>query len=141
MKNMNVNIINKYDDKSYNEVIEKVLKNGFNILNKRDYGINIVLVSSNEIQELNKTYREKDYETDVLTFPDGYLNNLGDVFISIPKTIEQADEYNHSFERELGFLTVHGLLHTLGYNHETEDEEKIMTDIQNRVLKKSGLNR
>lgn len=141
MKNMNVNIINKYDDKNYNEVIEKVLKNGFNILNKRDFGINIILVSNNEIKELSRTYREKDYDTDVLTFPDGYLNNLGDVFISIPKVIEQAIEYNHSFERELGFLTVHGFLHTIGYDHKTEDEEKEMTDLQNRVLKKSGLNR
>ncbi len=141
MKNMKVNIINKYDEVSYNEVIEKVLKNGFNILNKRDYGINIILVSSTEIQELNKTYREKDIETDVLTFLDGYFNSLGDVFISIPKVKEQASEYGHSFERELGFLTVHGLLHTLGYDHETEDDEKVMTDLQNRVLKKSGLNR
>ena len=135
------NIINKYDEIDYSEVINKVLKNGSNILNKRDYGINIILISSSEIKELNKQYREKDYETDVLTFPDGYLNNLGDVFISIPKTIEQANEYEHSFERELGFLTVHGLLHTLGFSHETEDEELIMTDLQNRVLKKSGLNR
>jgi len=138
---MKVNIINKYDDVSYNEVIEKVLKNGFNILNKRDYSINIVLVSSSEIQELNKTYRELDYETDVLTFPDGYLNSLGDVFISIPKVLEQSSEYGHSFERELGFLTVHGLLHTLGYEHDNDEDEKIMTDLQNRVLKKSGLNR
>lgn len=138
---MKVNIVNKYDEKDYSEVINKVLKNGFNILNKRDYGINIVLVSSSKIQELNKQYREKDYETDVLTFPDGYLNNLGDVFISIPKVVSQSLEYNHSFERELGFLVVHGLLHTLGYDHETIDEEKEMTDLQNRVLKKSGLNR
>mgnify|MGYP002639277163 CR=1 FL=1 len=141
MKNMKINIINKYDELSYNEVIEKVLKNGLNILDKRDYGINIILVNSNEIQELNKTYRKKDYETDVLTFPDGYLNNLGDVFISLPKVIEQANEYGHSFERELGFLTVHGLLHTLGYEHDSEEDEVIMTDLQNRVLKKSGLNR
>ena len=138
---MKVNIVNKYDDVSYNEVIEKVLKNGLNILDKRDYGINIVLVGSAEITEMNEIYRKLDYETDVLTFPDGYLNNLGDVFISIPKVIEQSNEYGHSFERELGFLTVHGLLHTLDYDHETEEDEKIMTDLQNRVLKKSGLNR
>lgn len=141
MKNMKVNIINKYDDLNYDEIINIVLKNGFNILNKRDYSINIILVNSKEIQELNKKYRDKDYETDVLTFPDGYLNNLGDVFISIPKAVLQADEYKHSFERELGFLTVHGLLHTLGYEHVTTDEEEIMTELQNRVLKKSGLNR
>jgi len=138
---MKVNIINKYDNNSYHEVIEKVLKNGFNILDKRDYSLNIVLVGSKEITELNKQYRKLDYETDVLTFPDGYLNNLGDVFISIPKTIEQATEFGHSFERELGFLTIHGLLHTIGYDHETEEDEKIMIELQNRVLKKSGLNR
>lgn len=141
MKNMKVNIINKYDDKDYSEVIEKVLKNGMNILDKRDAGINIILVSGKKIQELNKQYRELDSETDVLTFPDGYLNSLGDVFISIPKTIEQANDYGHSFERELGFLTVHGLLHTIGYEHDTEEDETVMTDLQNRVLKKSGLNR
>ena len=141
MKNMKINIINKYDSKSYDEVINKVLKNGFNILNKRDHTINIILVGSSEIQELNKNYREKDYETDVLTFPDGYLNSLGDVFISIPKVVSQSDEYKHSFERELGFLTVHGLLHTLGYEHDNEDDEQVMTELQNRVLKKSGLNR
>jgi len=138
---MKVNIINKYDDKDYSEVIEKVLKNGMNILDKRDAGINIILVSGKKIQELNKQYRELDSETDVLTFPDGYLNSLGDVFISIPKTIEQANDYGHSFERELGFLTVHGLLHTIGYEHDTEEDETVMTDLQNRVLKKSGLNR
>ena len=99
------------------------------------------MVGSKEITELNKQYRKLDYETDVLTFPDGYLNNLGDVFISIPKTIEQATEFGHSFERELGFLTIHGLLHTIGYDHETEEDEKIMIELQNRVLKKSGLNR
>jgi len=141
MKNMKINIINKYDNKSYNEVIEKVMKNGLNILNKRDSGINIILVGSSEITELNKLYRKLDYETDVLTFPDGYLNSLGDVFISIPKAIEQSAEFGHSFERELGFLTIHGLLHTIGYDHKTDEDEKIMIDLQNRVLKKSGLNR
>lgn len=141
MKNMKVNIVNKYDELSYEEVINKVLKNGLNILDKRDWGINIVLVGSAEITELNELYRKVLSETDVLTFTDGYLNNLGDVFISIPKTIEQAKEYGHSFERELGFLTVHGLLHTIGYEHDNEEDEKIMIDLQNRVLKKSGLNR
>lgn len=138
---MKINIINKFDSKNYDEVINKVLKNGLNILNKRDYSINIILVGSGEIRELNKKYREKNYETDVLTFPDGYLNSLGDVFISIPKVVSQSDEYKHSFERELGFLSVHGLLHTLGYEHDTEDKEEVMTELQNRVLKKSGLNR
>lgn len=141
MKKMKINIINKFDSKNYDEVINKVLKNGLNILNKRDYSINIILVGSGEIRELNKKYREKNYETDVLTFPDGYLNSLGDVFISIPKVVSQSDEYKHSFERELGFLSVHGLLHTLGYEHDTEDKEEVMTELQNRVLKKSGLNR
>ena len=138
---MRVNIINKYDDKIYNEVIEKVLKNGLNILSKSDYGINIILVGTAEITELNELYREKLNETDVLTFPDGYLNNLGDVFISVPQCELQASELGHSFNRELGFLVAHGFLHSLGYDHLTEDEEKQMTNLQEQILNKAKLYR
>lgn len=138
---MKANIFNKFDEKNYSPVIELVINNAEKVLAINNKSINIILVSDEEIRELNLQYRKKDYATDVLTFPDGYLNNLGDVFISIPRTISQSFEYNHSFERELGFLVIHGLLHTMGYDHETEEEENIMTDLQNTVLKKSALNR
>ncbi len=110
-------------------------------MSTNDKSINIILIDNKEIQEMNKQYRSKDYATDVLTFPDGYLNNLGDIFISIDKCTEQSIEYEHSFERELGFLTVHGYLHTLGYDHQTKDEEEEMTKLQENIMKKAKLYR
>lgn len=108
-------------------------------MSTQSQSINIILLSNDEIKEMNETYRNKDYVTDVLTFPDGYLNNLGDVFIAIPRCEEQAKEYGHSFQRELGFLTVHGYLHTLGYDHQTKDEEEEMTKLQETILQKAKL--
>lgn len=66
---------------------------------------------------------------------------LGDIIISIPKAVEQAEEYGHSFMRELGFLSVHGFLHLLGYDHETTEEEKIMFTRQKEILDEFGLQR
>ena len=138
---MKVNIVNNYNSEDYSTVINKVLTTAQNKLQIRNKSINIVLIDNDEIRKLNKTYREKDYVTDVLTFPDGYLNNLGDVFISIPKCEEQANELEHSFNRELGFLVVHGFLHSIGYDHQTEDEEKEMINLQDQILYKAKLNR
>jgi len=138
---MKTNIINKYNQEDYSNVINKVLKTAENKLQIRNKAINIILVSNDEIKELNNTYRQKDEVTDVLTFPDGYLNNLGDVFISIPKSEEQAIELEHSFNRELGFLVVHGFLHSLGYDHQNSEDEKEMINLQNQILYKAKLNR
>ncbi len=138
---MKVNLINKYNDENYLDLIKKVLTNAENKLQIKNKSINIILIDDDEIQDLNKTYREKDYATDVLTFPDGYLNNLGDVFISIPKCSSQATELGHSFERELGFLVLHGFLHSIGYDHNTDEEETEMTKLQEAILYKSKLNR
>lgn len=66
---------------------------------------------------------------------------LGDIIISVPKTKEQAAEFGHSFERELGFLAVHSLLHLLGYDHMTEEEEKEMFGLQREILDEYGLKR
>lgn len=136
---MKINIINSFNEVSYTDTIELVLQKAANITGNQNKTINIILVNNNEIQRLNQTYRNKDYVTDVLTFPDGYMSNLGDVFISIPKTEMQAVELGHSFERELGFLCVHGFLHTLGYDHETEEEETEMISLQNKILNKAKL--
>ena len=141
MKNMKTNIINKYNQEDYSNVINKVLKTAENKLQIRNKAINIILINNDEIKELNETYRQKDEITDVLTFPDGYLNNLGDIFISIPKCEEQANELEHSFNRELGFLVVHGFLHSLGYDHQNSEEEKEMINLQNQILNKAKLNR
>lgn len=91
--------------------------------------ISVTFVDNEEIHKLNKQYRNIDRETDVLSFPLGEngeydINHdtgakmLGDVVISLPKAVEQADMYGHSLQREIAFLTVHSVLHLLGYDHE-----------------------
>lgn len=116
--------------------------------------ISISFVSNEKIHEINREYRRKDQPTDVISFAMEELGEgevevigidqpriLGDIIISIPKAKEQAEEYGHSFMRELGFLAVHGLLHLLGYDHETEEEEKEMFSLQREILDEYGLKR
>lgn len=112
--------------------------------------VSVAFVDNEKIQALNKQYRSIDEPTDVLSFPledeadkfdDSMPRFFGDIVISIPKAKQQAREYNHSFERELGFLAVHGFLHLLGYDHQTEEQEKIMFQKQKEILEKHGLAR
>lgn len=116
--------------------------------------ISITFVSNERIQEINREYRQKDKSTDVISFAMEELGEgevevlggnqpriLGDIIISIPKAKEQADEYGHSFLRELGFLAIHGFLHLLGYDHETEEDEKEMFSLQRELLEEYGLKR
>lgn len=109
---------------------------------------NIIFVDSETIHEINKTYRNVDRVTDVISFAlednktielDHRL--LGDIYICIERAHEQALEYGHSFLRELSFLTIHGLLHLLGYDHMEEDEEKIMFSKQEEILNEFGIRR
>lgn len=124
-----------------------------------DTEMSVTFVDNQEIQEINKTYRNKDSATDVISFAiednsdDEMANlaaelmgefmarNLGDIFISIDRAQEQAVEYNHSFEREIGFLAVHGFLHLNGYDHMTPEDEKEMFDLQRKILDDYGLQR
>ena len=93
-----------------------------------EYEVNITFVDNEKIKELNKNYRNIDSATDVLSFPMGengdYPTNpetgfkiLGDIIISVERAVMQAEEYDHSLRRELGFLTTHSMLHLLGYDH------------------------
>jgi probable rRNA maturation factor len=138
---MNVNIVNQIDQPVNEDIIKKVLDFSSKDLHLKDYTINIILVNNDIIQHLNKSFRNKDQATDVLTFPDGSFKNLGDIFISLDKVEEQRLSYEHSFERELAFLTVHGLLHTLGYDHQTKEEEKEMFTLQETLLQKAKITR
>ncbi len=102
--------------------------------------ISISFVNNQEIRNLNKTYRAIDKSTDVLSFPfDNSFNLpikvLGDIIVSIEKAKEQAEEYGHSFEREVAFLTIHGLLHLLGFDHQTAEQEEEMFTLQKKLLK------
>ena len=113
--------------------------------------ISVTFVDNHEIRTLNAEYRNKDIETDVLSFPMGengvYDENhatgakiLGDVVISIPKALEQAQLYGHSFEREVGYLTVHSVLHLLGYDHENGGLERVrMREKEEYVMDELGL--
>lgn len=116
--------------------------------------LSITFVDNERIREINREYRGKDQPTDVISFALEDMGEgeaeivgadmprmLGDMIISIPRTKEQAEEYGHSFERELGFLTVHGFLHLLGYDHMTEEEEKVMFGKQAKILADFGLGR
>lgn len=107
--------------------------------------LSLSFVDNEEIRYLNKTYRKKDYETDVLSFPMneeiGDLIILGDIIISIDKVIEQAKEYEHSFERELIYLIIHGMFHLLGYDHIKEVDKKMMRLKEKKIIKKLELYR
>jgi len=110
----------------------------------------IILVGNEEIQEINRTYRNIDRVTDVISFAlEDYEDTisldyrmLGDIYIAVPRMKEQAVTYGHSEERELAFLVVHGLLHLLGYDHtKGEEEEKVMFALQEELLNEEGIKR
>lgn len=114
--------------------------------------ISVTIVDNKEIHSINLKHRGIDRPTDVLSFPlidfdketlpdDGTKIYLGDIIISIEKAAEQAKEYGHSLEREIGFLTAHSMLHLLGYDHMTSEEEKIMFKKQEEILKNLNLRR
>lgn len=113
--------------------------------------ISVTFTDNEGIRELNAAHRNIDRPTDVLSFPlfekedladasDG--DALGDIVISLERAREQANEYGHSYEREVAFLTVHSMLHLLGYDHEiSEKDEKEMFEKQEEILKTIGLGR
>lgn len=130
-----------------------------------EYQISLLFVDNNEIKEINNETRNIDRETDVLSFPmldfnsgnvfkDQYLNYkfdevyldgeelvLGDIVLSLEKALEQSEEYNHSFEREVCYLVVHSILHLLGYDHMEEEEKLIMRAREEYILKKLDIKR
>lgn len=118
-----------------------------------DAEISVSFVSNNEIRKLNSIYRQKDSVTDVLSFPltDGKNFEpmdgasavaLGDIVISLETAVKQAAIFGHSLEREIGFLTVHSVLHLLGYDHElSKMDERIMREKEESVLDQLGISR
>ncbi len=118
-----------------------------------DAEVSVSFINDKEIKELNALYRNKDIETDVLSFPLGdngvYDTNnetgakeLGDIVISVERAVAQANMYGHTLQREIGFLTVHSMLHLLGYDHETNGlEARIMREKEEEILSKLGLKR
>ena len=140
MNHMKINFYNqtKYEVKSYKKIIKKALKK-----QKSKESIEIVFVDNEEIQRLNKFYRNIDKVTDVLSFPNNEIEtkSLGDVFINVDQAIVQSNEYGHNLLREFEFLAVHGYLHLLGYDHETKEQENAMFKLQKEILDKAKIER
>ena len=132
------------------ETVEKVLYSAMDKEKLKDTSFNLIIVDNNYIHELNKNYRNIDRETDVITFaledddtlvlPED-VRILGDIYISIDKARSQAEEYGHSFLREICFLAVHGFYHLLGYDHMNPEDEKVMFKKQEEVLEEYGITR
>ena len=161
----NCEIIYKNIEKNekYESTIKQVVEECFKIekLDKTNLYISITLTDPAEIEKINKQYRNIDRPTDVLSFPmfekeelDRFIEEnlknsdvniqgdiLGDVVISIPKVYEQAEEYGHSFERELAYMVVHGFYHLMGYDHMEEDGKEVMREKEENVLSKLGIKR
>jgi len=113
--------------------------------------VSLVFVDNTQIHEMNRDYRGKDQPTDVLSFPqyddltqlESYPEELalGDIVISLERATEQADEFGHSLEREVCFLTAHSMFHLFGYDHDTDENTKIMREREEAVLVTLGITR
>lgn len=149
------------ENKEYKEIIEKVAKTCFEeekLFNTNLY-LNVILTNPETIRQTNKQYRNIDKETDVLSFPMFQKDELdklikesqenkilvedviGDIMISIPRVIEQAEEYGHSVERELAYMVVHGFYHVMGYDHIEEKDKVIMRPKEEHILNKLNITR
>lgn len=139
------------ENEKYEKIVKKVLEQCFkeeDMLDSKLY-ITITFTTPQNIKEINKKYRNIDKATDVLSFPmfekdelETKIKNkdyvcedvLGDIIISIEKVQEQAQEYGHSFERELSYMIVHGFYHLMGYDHIKEEDKKVMRPKEEKVL-------
>lgn len=165
---MTINIENEYgniDIPNVNQVIENVIEEALDFVKcPYECEVNVLLTGNDRIQEINKTQRNIDSPTDVLSFPmifyetPGVFDDealeaadcfnpetgeliLGDIIISIDRVYEQAESYNHSKTRELAFLTAHSMLHLSGYDHIDDDERLVMEELQEQILRLRGYTR
>ena len=153
-----INYVEIIPNIQYEQVISKVLDECFKVEGLIDskFIVSITLTNPENIQKLNKQYRNIDKPTDVLSFPmfekseidDIILNKrfdnedvLGDMVISIPKVEEQAKEYGHSFERELSYMVVHSFYHLMGYDHIKEEDKAVMRPKEEFVLENLKITR
>lgn len=152
-------IINQQNKVNYTRTLQKTILSVANAVAKmakisKNTELSILIVDNSYIQELNFIYRQQNSPTDVLSFamnelvdgdPDldveGEVNVLGDIVISLEKALAQSEEYGHSLERELGYLVAHGMLHLLGYDHETEAERELMRNLEEKIMQKVKLER
>lgn len=150
----------------YEEVLKSVCEKAFSSEHAPvdNMSVNITITDSEGIKELNCEFRNVDKETDVLSFPNLDFESpsdfnipdekkalytdpdtgellIGDIVLNADRIFSQADEYGHSVKREMAFLTVHSCLHLCGYDHMTEEDEKVMFDKQERILNELQITR
>lgn len=126
--------------------VEKVINIAIKNQKLDNLEFNIIIVDNDYIHKLNRDYRKIDRPTDVITFAledyeDIKLEHrmLGDIYISLDKAKSQAEEYGHSFKREICFLAVHGFLHLLGYDHMNKEDEEEMFSLQELILNEANI--
>lgn len=133
------NFENNYEQ-DFTAIIEQALKT---LGIEDDVEVSCVLVDDERIHEINREYRHIHRSTDVISFAmedndqfyvEGMPRTLGDIFISVDHAKKQAEEYGHSLRREMCFLFTHGILHLLGYDHMTDEQEKEMFGLQDQIL-------
>lgn len=152
-------IINQQNKVNYTRVMQKTILNVANAVAKmakisKNTELSILIVDNSYMQELNFIYRNQNRPTDVLSFAmneladdepnpgtEGEVNVLGDIVISLEQAELQSQAYNHSLERELGYLVTHGILHLLGYDHETDAERELMRNLEEKIMAKVKLER
>ena len=128
------------NEEEISSFVEKVLKDEYE--SEKDVYVSLFFTNNEKIREINKEYRDKDKETDVISFAyletgeEGPYEVLGDIIISVEKAEEQANEYGHSLKREFYYLLVHGILHLLGYDHIEDEDKKEMREKEEEILKK-----
>ena len=155
MNNLDIEIMWEVEEeKNIENLVHTVVKKALQMQNvTADVELSVVITDNENIQKINKEFRDKDMPTDVLSFP-GYepeeievvknaedLMVIGDIIISKEKVIEQAKEYENTFEREFAYLLVHGVLHLLGYDHMEEDEKAVMRENEEKILGAINLSR
>lgn len=150
---MDVLFENNTNEEINYKLIEKVISEALRYEGVNDNTeVSVTIVDNEEIRKINNKFRNIDRATDVLSFPlidfdneslpdDGSKIYLGDIIISIERAKEQAKEYGHSIDREIGFLTAHSMLHLLGYDHMVPEDEKEMFAKQEEILNNLGLRR
>ncbi len=138
----NISFVGIEEDEGVRSAVELAANAALKHENAESRFLSVALTTDENIREYNREYRSVDRPTDVLSFPadegddllappDGFL---GDIMISIPRAREQAKALGHSTEREILFLTVHGVLHLLGYDHMRPEDEQIMLPVQRSIV-------
>lgn len=153
MEKAEIEYLELEENKDYEELLNRVLLECFKIENMENSNvyIDVTLTNPKNIRRLNNEYRNIDKETDVLSFPmfekdeienvkkTEFRESLGDIVISIERVKQQAEEYGHSFERELAYMIVHGFYHLMGEDHIEEKDKEIMRAKEENVLNKLNI--